>query len=230
MSISNIENVISIPKNQLLNMHKNIINMFNDRKYKIIKKYKKVMIDNIEIEALDTDGKKIIAILRAENSNLVKPHQKKIISYVISKKARISRIIIFSNLSSNKKHIINKDNKYTVELINLSIILHDIPRHKLQPKFEVLTKLQITQLLNQSIMSTKEVIMDENNKDDIFYKNTLINGINLPFTLDIDPISIWYGTRPGQIFKIISDPSRFPGREIISYRIVQDRIRSLYTK
>jgi len=229
MSI-NIENITSIPKSQLMNMHKNIINMFNDRKYKIINLYKKVMIDNIEIEVNDNMGKKIIAILRAENTNLIKMHQKKILSYISTKKKKITHVIIFSNLSNNKKHILKKEGKYFVEFINLSIILLDLPRHKFQPKFEVLTKSQIAGFLNNSIASTKEAILDINDSDDDFYKMSCINGINLPKMLNIDPIAIWYGVRPGQIFKILSNPSKFPGRESISYRIVIDSIISLYSK
>jgi len=127
----------------------------------------------------DDTGTFVIYVSR-DTSRFVKNDFKTYFSAVTSKYKKVKKIIFGIGGNITKKVLKYHEAGYTIEFIKSSNLLLNPARHEYVPPHRLITPVEAEELL----------------------KSYVITGDNLPKILQTDPISIWYGAKPGDIFEI----------------------------
>lgn len=188
---------------------KTILEMMKDRGYNISKHIKDIPFelfietiadDNLEILFEKDDKSKLVVYFFTEIKSISKKNFKSICDKLISKYEddNLNIILIFPSKpsSSIKKEIVNTPKYFNIQLYELKHLIINITKHKLQPKFRVLTDDNIKEICS-SLSIPKE---------------------QFPKILTTDPISRYYGVKRGQVFEI--KRKSMSSGEFVTYRIV----------
>lgn len=122
----------------------------------------------------------------------------------IGKKYNLLFIVLKENLTENNKksmHAVLEEIAYEYQIFNIKELQTNITKHILQPKFEIISDSEEI----KSVYQKYGLIVEDKLKQ------------SFPFILKIDPISKYYGLKPGNLLKIIKN-SETSG-EYISYRV-----------
>lgn len=122
----------------------------------------------------------------------------------IGKKYNLLFIVLKENLTENNKnsmHTVLEEIAYEYQIFNIKELQTNITKHILQPKFEIIKDSEEI----KSVYQKYGLIIEDKLKQ------------SFPFILKIDPISKYYGLKPGNLLKIIKN-SETSG-EYISYRV-----------
>jgi DNA-directed RNA polymerases I, II, and III subunit RPABC1 len=193
----------------IYNARKTILEMMKDRGYDITKHIEDIPLelfietiadDNLEILFEKDDKTKLVVYFFIEIKSISKKNFKSICDKLISKYEddNLNIILVFPGKpsSSIKKEIINTPKYLNIQLYQLKHLIINITKHKLQPKFKVLTDDNLKKVCSMLFVPKEQ------------FPKILIN----------DPISRYYGVKPGQVFEI-KRQSKSSG-EYITYRIV----------
>ena len=177
----------------LFRMYKNGISMLIDRGYKVssietIEDFSKSIQKN-SIYIYDDDRKIVLFISKNKKSFIKKDFENAIKN--INKYVSLKEIVLFISIGGKigtkiLKYIdpdtMDKDLlKYNITFISTSLLLINIPKHNYVPKHELINDQE----------KIKNIMKNLNNKKE-----------HLSKILETDPVALWYGARPGDIFKI----------------------------
>ena len=195
----------------LYRLYKNGINMLQDRGYKVTSN-----INNIEMFTKVFYGKRLINIyLYDDNFNVCLYISKNEKSFIkkdfdnsikgINKYNTLQNIIISVSIKIGQKilkyidpELIDKDlKKYNISFISTNNLLINLPEHDYVPKHILYRNGQATIELMKSMISRLP-----NELESVYEDRLVSEKKDLPRILHIDPIAIWYGANPGDIFKI----------------------------
>ena len=90
-----------------------------------------------------------------------------------------------------------------------------IGQHKNKDRFEMFSKNQVNRNITEHILVPKHILLTQEEKEILLAK---YDQKNLPVMKQTEPISLYYGAKKGDIFKIIRKHKN-AGNEII-YRLV----------
>jgi DNA-directed RNA polymerases I, II, and III subunit RPABC1 len=122
----------------------------------------------------------------------------------IGKKYNLLFIVLKENLTENNKksmHTVLEEIAYEYQIFNIKELQTNITKHILQPKFEIISDSEEI----KSVYTKYGLIIEDKLKQ------------SFPFILKIDPISKYYGLKPGNLLKIMKH-SETSG-EYITYRV-----------
>jgi DNA-directed RNA polymerase subunit H (RpoH/RPB5) len=182
------------------NIYKNLLVLFNDRKYTLTnpKKFrnKTALIshinknnDNIILTATDFTGGNIIIIIPIIVSGFVKENYDKTIklfsSLVKSSKTKFNKLILITEtISSAIKKYINKTmkvKKIQIEAMGIKLLNFPLTTHQFVPKHILLLEREKKEFLdNSTIKLTDMPIIDIN-----------------------DPVVLWFGAKENDVFQIV---------------------------
>ena len=191
----------------IFHARKTILEMMEDRGYDTSKHIKDIPLElfietvaDNNLEMVFEGENKLVVYFFTEIKSISKKEFKSVCDKLISKYEDdyLNIIMVFPNKASSsiKKEIILTPKYKNVQLYELKHLIINITKHKLQPKFKVLTEDEITEII------TKLSIPKE----------------QFPKILITDPISRYYGVKIGQVFKITRQS--YSAGEYVTYRIV----------
>lgn len=194
--------------NKLWVIYENVLNMCADRKYvmlttrmsrdQFLKKEANLM-KSLDIRAMHGTIKVFIHISKIIGS-FIKDSARRVIQNVKSAGISAGKIIIVvdTNIGVTLKRQIENP-AYDVEYININRFKFNLTKH--------------------SMYVYHELLDEEMSSDEYFATNATFTKENIPYIYDDDAVSIWFGAKEGQVFKIIRK-NGYEGLSNVIYRRV----------
>ena len=173
---------------KLFVVYKNVHNLLRDRKYTIEQKFKNIEDFSKKFERspifLMDSNRSILIHISKETTQLKKKGYAHIMKSIkIPKSISEFMIVALTPIKPKMLAYVTDDTnnkKYSIYYIYYLQLMLNLPKHILIPKHTLLS------------------IIETNN----LYKNSSYKKGDLPNIFETDPISMWYGARKGQVFKI----------------------------